>query len=64
MKYAEKSSVEAGLAFKTPSGIPVKTTGRTVKIESHNLYVHEVVITEGTGQGKTFLHNLDAATPL
>ena len=64
MKYAEKASVEAGLAFKSPSSIPIKTTGKTVKIESHNLYVHEVVITEGTGQGNTFLLNLDAATPL
>ena len=60
MKYAEMDSVEAGLKFKTISGIMVETTGSTTLVDSHDVYVHEVVITEGVGEGETYLYNLDA----
>ncbi len=53
-------SVEAGLKFKTISGIMVETTGSTTLVDSHDVYVHEVVITEGVGEGETYLYNLDA----
>lgn len=64
MKYAEMDSIEAGLRFKTQSGLLVETTGVTQNIELHNIYVHEVVIVEGTGQGYKYLHNLDSAQGL
>ena len=64
MSYAEKESIEADLRFKTPSGLIVKTTGTTVRVESRDIFVHEVVIVEGSGVGQTFLHNLDASEPL
>ena len=54
-------SIESGKNFKTPSGISVKTTGNTTLIDAHNMYVHEVKITEGVGQGNVFLLNLDVA---
>ena len=61
MAYAEQDSVEAGLRFKTRTGIIVETTGASQEIESNGLHVHEVVIVEGTGEGYKFLHNLDTA---
>ncbi len=64
MSYAGQDSVEAGLRFKTKGGLVVETTGVTLNIESHGIYVHEVVISEGTGQGYKYLHNLDTAEPL
>ena len=64
LKYAEMDSIEAGLRFKTQSGLLVETTGVTQNIELHNIYVHEVVIVEGTGQGYKYLHNLDSAQGL
>ncbi len=64
MAYAEQDSIEKDISFKTPSGLVVKTTGRTSNIEAHSMYVHEVVISEGTGEGFVFLHNLDKAQPL
>ena len=64
MSYAEQDSVEAGLSFKTPSGLLVKTTGTTLLIDSNGIYVHEVEIVEGVGMGSKFLHNLDKASPL
>ena len=57
-------AIEAGLRFKTISGIMVETTGVTVHVESTNVYVHEVAITEGVGEGNKYLHNLDSAEPL
>ena len=63
MTYAESESVEAGLRFKSPSNILIETTGSTTRIDVHNMYVHEVVILEGPGEGEKFLLNLDAATP-
>ena len=60
MKYAEMDSVEAGLKFKTISGIMVETTGSTTLVDSHDVYVHEVVITEGVGEGEMYLYNLDS----
>jgi hypothetical protein len=64
MGYADQSSIEKGLSFKTRSGLVVQTTGgNTTHIESTNVYVHEVEIVEGPGQGNKFLHNLDYAEP-
>jgi len=64
LKYAEMASIEAGLRFKTQSGLLVETTGISQIIELHNIYVHEVVVVEGTGQGYKYLHNLDSAEQL
>lgn len=68
MDYAQQESVEAGLRFKTPSGVVVKTTGKTTHVQSvalpKGLYVHQVEIVEGENQGSTFLHNLDYSEPL
>ena len=54
-------STEPGLKFKTLSGIMVETTGVTVFVESTEVYVHEVIVTEGQGHGNKYLHNLDSA---
>ena len=54
------NSIDSGLKFKTVSGIMVETTGVTTLVESHDLYVHEVVITEGVGEGYKYLYNLDS----
>ena len=64
MSYVEMESVEVGLRFKTKGGLVVETTGVTQNIESNGMYVHEVVIVEGTGLGYKYLHNLDTAEPL
>ena len=56
----EMDSIEAGLKFRTPSGIPVETTKVTVHAESHDMHVHEVAIVEGVGEGNKYLHTLDA----
>ena len=61
MKYAEMATVKPGLKFVSPGGLPVETTGKTTKIDSHKLFVHEVMIVDGTGKGKKYLLNLDAA---
>lgn len=61
MAYAEMTSIEAGLRFKTRSGIVVETTGVTQHIESTEVNVHEVVIVEGDAHGSKYLHNLDSA---
>ena len=61
MKYSEMETIEAGLKFKTISGAMVETTGVTLHVESTEVYTHEVVITEGVGQGNKYLHNLDSA---
>ncbi len=63
MDYSEQSSVEKGLRFKTRSGLLVVTTGSTTLIDSTNVYVHEVEIVKGPGQGSKFkfLLNLDYA---
>ena len=39
----------------------VETTGTTVLVDSHDMYVHEVEILEGVGEGNRFLLNLDVA---
>ncbi len=62
MSYAQTESVEAGKKFKSPSGLPIETTGTTQLVESHDVFVHEVVIVEGVGKGHKFLLNLDAAS--
>ena len=64
MKYSEMETIDAGLKFKTISGAIVETTGVTLHVESTEVYTHEVVITEGVGQGNKSLHNLDSAEPL
>ena len=64
LSYAESGTVESGLRFKTQAGLVVETTGVTQHIESTNVYVHEVVIVEGEGQGNKYLHNLDYAEQL
>ena len=61
MKYAEMKSIEAGLRFKSASGLIVETTGATTHIENTGDYAHEVKIVEGEFAGETFLHNLDYA---
>ena len=61
MKYAETKSIPPGLRFRSPSGILIDTTGATQHVASHGVYVHEVVVVEGTGQGQKFLLNLDCA---
>ena len=42
----------------------VETTGVTVFVESTEVQTHEVVITEGVGEGNKYLHNLDSAEAL
>ena len=64
MGYADMSSIEPGIRFKTIAGLIVETTGVTQQIESVNEYVHEVVIVEGSGQGSKYVHNLDYAEKL
>ena len=54
-------SIEPGLRFKTRGALMVETTGVTVFVESTEVQVHEVVITEGVGEGNKYLHNLDTA---
>ncbi len=61
MGYAEQNSVEKGLRFQTRSGLVVQTTGSTTHIASTNVYVHEVEVLQGSGDGRKFLHNLDSA---
>lgn len=61
MGYAETEDVDAGMKFTSPSGLQIETTGTTVYVESHDMYVHEVEILEGVGQGNRFLLNLDSA---
>ena len=61
MGYAEQSSIEKGLRFKTRGGLLVETTGNTTLITSTNVHVHEVEVVEGPSQGNKYLHNLDYA---
>ena len=64
MKYSEMDSIEAGLKFKTISGLMVETTGSTDYVDTTDVYVHEVVILEGVGEGNKYLYNLDTAESL
>ena len=64
MSYAEMEEVEAGLKFKSTSGLLVETTGVSLNVDSHDINVHEVVILEGVGEGNTYYYNLDSAEPL
>lgn len=59
--YAEMTSIEAGIKFKTRAGLVVETTGVSQQLEVNDVNVHEVVIVEGDGQGEKYLHNLDYA---
>ena len=61
MAYAEMTSIEAGLKFKTRAGLTVETTGVTQSIENHDMHVHEVVIIDGPGEGSKYLIHLDYA---
>ena len=58
------NSIEPGLRFKTIGGLIVETTGQTQLIGSVEVYVHEVMIVEGAGEGNKYLHNLDSAEQL
>ena len=64
LSYAEMEEVEAGLKFKSTSGLLVETTGVSLNVDSHDINVHEVVILEGVGEGNTYYYNLDSAEPL
>ena len=64
MKYSEMDSIEPGLRFKTIGNLIVETTGRTELVDSVKVYVHEVVIVAGVGEGNKYLHNLDSAEQL
>jgi hypothetical protein len=64
LSYSEQEEIEPGLKFKSISGLMVETTGVTVHVESNEKYVHEVVITEGLGEGNKYLYNLDGAEAL
>ena len=64
LTYSKMEHIDSGLKFKTISGIMVETTGVTVQVESTDVYVHEVTITEGIGEGNQYLHNLDSAESL
>ena len=64
MGNADEGSIDSGLQFETKSGLKVETTGVTVEVESHDMFVHEVVILDGVGKGNKYLHNLDSATLL
>ena len=64
LAYAEMTSVEAGLRFKTRAGLTVETTGVSLNVESQEVNVHEVVIVEGEFEGNKYLHNLDYAEQL
>ena len=59
--YAEMSSIDAGIKFKTRAGLVVETTGVSQQLEVNDVNVHEVVIVERDGQGEKYLHNLDYA---
>ena len=61
MAYAEQESIEAGIAFTSPSGLNVTTTGNTVFLDADSMYVHEVEIADGDWAGEKFLLNLDYA---
>ena len=61
MKYAEQQIVEPGLKFTTLGGLSVETTGASLHVESTDVFVHEVIITEGVGEGNKYWHNLDTA---
>ena len=65
MKPSEMETIEPGLRFNTVGGLVVETTGQTTLVETEQpVYVHEVVIVEGVGEGNKYLHNLDSAAPL
>lgn len=64
MKLSEMESIDAGLKFRTLSGVMVETTGVTVYVESTDKHVHEVVVTDAAGEGNNYLHNLDSAEPI
>ena len=61
MAYAEMTSVETGLRFKTRAVLLVETTGVTPHIQPVEVNVHAVVIVEGGWQGNKYRHNLDYA---
>lgn len=62
MKYSTMEEVEAGIKLKTFGGLLVETTGISMLIESTDVHVHEVIITEGVGEGNKYLYNLDSGT--
>ena len=61
MGFAEMEAVDAGIKFKSHSGLMVETTGVSLTVDSHDITVHEVSILEGVGEGNTYYYNLDTA---
>ena len=61
MGYSAMDSVDEGKDFVSPAGLSIRTTGTTVLVDSHDMYVHEVEITDGVGEGNRYLLNLDSA---
>ena len=62
MIYSTMEEVEAGIKLKPFGGMLVETTGTSLHIESNDIHVHEVVLTEGVGEGNKYLYNLDSGT--
>jgi hypothetical protein len=62
LSYSTMEEVDAGIKLKTFGGLLVETTGTSMHIESNDIHVHEVVITEGVGEGNKYLYNLDSGT--
>ena len=62
MKYSTMDEVEPGIKLKTIGGLIVETTGTSVHVESTDVHVHEVIITEGVGEGNKYFYNLDSGT--
>jgi len=62
MSYATMEEVDAGIKLKTIGGLMVETTGTSIHVESTDVHVHEVVITEGVGEGNKYFYNLDSGT--
>ena len=55
LQYAllKPQKVEEGKKFKSPSGLMVETTGVTLHVDSHGMFVHEVEILDGVGLALT-----------
>ena len=64
LEYSKMKEIDAGIKLKTISGIEVETTGSTLFVDAAELFVHEVVITDGVGEGNKYLHNLDSCEAL
>mgnify|MGYP000224000524 CR=1 FL=1 len=61
MEFSKMKSIDSGLKFKTVGNLMVETTGITEHLEETDLFVHEVKVLKGPGEGNIYLHNLDSA---